>query len=76
VTHSKQQQAAFHLPLHPEDTPTQTFGCRHTRPTVCARNLLPVCAFTRADTLCLAPPVTWKRQFMKLNAAPAPDEAG
>jgi hypothetical protein len=62
------QPGAFHLPLHPLDTPTQSFGCRHTNPNVCGRNRLPVCAFTRGDKICLAPPVSWKKLHARLSA--------
>ena len=27
-----------------------------------------VCAFVRADGICLAPPMSWKKQFLKLKA--------
>jgi hypothetical protein len=61
-------QKAFHAPLHPLDTEKQTRGCRHTNPDACAKNRMPkVCAFVRADTLCLAPPQSWPRQFQKLK---------
>jgi hypothetical protein len=60
---------AFHAPLQPKDTPVQTVGCRHTQPNICAKNGLPkVCAFIRADKMCLAPPASWKKQFLKLKA--------
>ena len=61
-------QKAFHAPLHPLDTEQQTRGCRHTNPDACAKNQMPkVCAFARADTMCLAPPQSWRRQFQKLK---------
>jgi len=63
---------AFHAPLHPLDTEKQTEGCRHTNPNFCAKNLLPrVCAFARADKMCLAPPMSWPKQFQKLKHAEA-----
>ena len=65
-------EKAFHAPLHPLDTEKQTFGCRHTNPDICAKHHMPnVCAFARADKLCLAPPTSWPRQFQKLKAAKA-----
>jgi hypothetical protein len=57
----------FHLPLHPLETPKQTLGCR-TNPAVCGRKGLPVCALVRADSLCLAPPSSWPRQYARLSA--------
>ena len=55
------------LPLHPQDSPTQTFGCR-TTPHTCRRNGLPVCALVRPDGLCLAPPTTWGKRYAELLA--------
>jgi hypothetical protein len=66
---TKNNPAAFHAPLKPNDTPEQTVGCRHTQPSICAKNSMPkVCAFVRLDGLCLAPPMSWKKQFLKLKA--------
>jgi hypothetical protein len=59
---------AFHAPLHPLDTEEQTQGCRHTNPDICAKYYMPkVCAFARVDKMCLAPPVSWPKQFQKLK---------
>ena len=61
--------AAFHAPLHPLDSETQTLGCRYTNPDFCAKNRLPkVCALVRADKRCFAPPHFWHKQFKKLQA--------
>jgi hypothetical protein len=60
---------AFHAPLHPLDTETQTFGCRQANPSACRNNLVAkVCAFVRSDNICLSPPRSWKKQFAKLKA--------
>jgi hypothetical protein len=65
-------EKAFHAPLHWKDTKKQTFGCRHTNPDICAKNSMPkVCAFVRADGMCLAPPLSWEKQFLKLKAGNA-----
>jgi hypothetical protein len=59
---------AFHAPLHPSDSEKQTYGCRHTNPIICGRHLLQgVCAFVRDDNICLAPPLSWPKQYKKLN---------
>lgn len=59
---------AFHAPLHPKDTETQTVGCRHTLPRICGKHYMPKkCAFVNPDKMCYAPPVSWKKQFKKLN---------
>jgi hypothetical protein len=64
----KRQSDAFHPPLQAADTPSSTLGCRHTNPEICAKNqMASVCAFARNDGMCLAPPVSWKRQYEKLE---------
>jgi hypothetical protein len=61
------QARRFHEPLVEGDTEHQTVGCRHTNPAICAKNAMPsVCAFARADGMCLAPPASWSKQFDKL----------
>jgi hypothetical protein len=61
------QAERFHAPLEPLDTAERTVGCRHTSPDVCGRHSLDtVCAFARADGMCLAPPMTWPKQFQNL----------
>lgn len=63
-----QTNSAFHAPLHPLDTVERTFGCRHTNSIICSRNSMPdVCAFVREDGICLAPPRSWPKQFVKLQ---------
>jgi hypothetical protein len=53
----------FHNPLHTLDTENQTFGCRHTNPSICGKHSLPVvCAFAREDNICLAPSTSWQKQ--------------
>jgi predicted nucleic acid binding AN1-type Zn finger protein len=65
----------FRAPLHPLDTETQTFGCRHSNPDFCGKNRLPkVCAFTRTDKICFAPPFSWPKQFKKLQAEKSKSE--
>ena len=55
-------------PLGPEDTLTQTKGCRHSTPRICKNNPTPdKCAFVREDDLCLLPPRSWKRIFRNLS---------
>jgi hypothetical protein len=64
----KYQKEAFHAPLHPLDSEKQTYGCRHTNPIVCANNSVPGgCAFVSKDNICLLPPQSWKKQFLKLK---------
>lgn len=59
---------AFHAPLHPLDTEIQTYGCRHTNPVICGKHSLPaVCAFVRENNICLAPPLSWPKQYKKLK---------
>ena len=67
VPDSGRQAERFHAPLEPMDTAARTVGCRHTNPDVCGRHSLDtVCAFVRADGMCLAPPNTWPKQFENL----------
>ena len=62
------QNEAFHKPLHRQDSETETHGCRHTNPDICAKNRIPnVCAFVRVDNICKSPPQSWKKQYAKLN---------
>lgn len=62
------QADKFHAPLHAQDSPTVTHGCRHTNPDICRKHSMPgVCAFVRADGLCQAPPRTWPRQYEALK---------
>ena len=60
---------SFHAPLNPQDTESETLGCRHTNPDICAKNRLEnVCAFVREDGVCLSPPRSWSKQFAKLRS--------
>ena len=46
----------FHAPLHPQDTETQTYGCRQNNPDICSSNdLKGVCAFASKDGICRKP---------------------
>lgn len=64
------QAKRFHAPLNPGDTETTTVGCRHTNPEICRKNWLrQVCAFAREDCMCLAPPASWPKQFVRLRLA-------
>ena len=59
----------FHEPLQEGDSETQTVGCRHTNPDICAKNSMPgKCAFVSSDGICLAPPRSWKLQYSKLRS--------
>jgi hypothetical protein len=56
------------LPLQAGDTATQTVGCRRANPGLCAKHSLrSVCAFVRADGICVEPPRTWSDRFRKLK---------
>ena len=53
--------------LNPQDSPCQTYGCRHQNPNNCQNNSMEnVCAFVRDDNICLKPPTGWARQYEKL----------
>ena len=54
-------------PLNPQDSPHQTYGCRHQNPNNCGSNSMEnICAFVTADTICLKPPAGWARQYKNL----------
>jgi hypothetical protein len=68
MTSGKRQQGVFHQPLRAKDTATQTEGCRATNPDICARHSQPkVCAFVRADGICLKPSTAWAKQYAHLK---------
>lgn len=68
MTRRNQITSSFHEPLKPGDNAEKTVGCRHTQPEICGKNRMPkVCAFVRDDGVCLAPPASWKKQFLKLK---------
>ena len=55
-------------PLHPEDNPQQTYGCRHSNADSCkCMNLAETCAFVRSDKICVKPPNRWKKTFEQLK---------
>jgi len=50
--------------LKSQDSPYQTYGCRHYNPNICKNNGMEnICAFVRADTICLKPPISWTKQY-------------
>ena len=59
---------AFNAPLDEKDTEYQTYGCRHTNPSICKKNgLNGVCAFVREDGMCKSPSRAWARQYRRLK---------
>jgi len=69
------QHLRTRAPLQAGDRADRTVGCRQSQPNCCSRNSIPeVCAFVRPDGLCLAPPTSWKKQFLALSRAEAPPE--
>jgi hypothetical protein len=60
---------AYNSPLHPKDSRSETYGCRHSNPDNCAKNHLDlVCAFVRKDNMCKSPPRSWINHFQRLKA--------
>jgi hypothetical protein len=54
-------------PLHERGTEKQTVGCRHSNPDLCVKNRMPsVCAFARADGICLALPRSRSKNYKRL----------
>jgi len=55
-------------PLNPQDSPHQTYGCRHQNPDNCTKNSMEnICAFVRVDNICKKPPMHWAKQYKKLS---------
>ena len=55
-------------PLNSQDSPRQTYGCRHRNPNNCASNSMEnVCAFVTVDNICLKPPAGWPKQYKTLQ---------
>jgi hypothetical protein len=60
-------ETASTSPSRPE-IPRVRQGCRHTASQCCARNsLAKVCAFVRGDKICVAPPMSWAKQYRALK---------
>ena len=54
-------------PLNSQDSPCQTYGCRHRSPHTCQSiDMENVCAFVTVDNICLKPPARWAKQYEKL----------
>ena len=54
-------------PLNSQDSPHQTYGCRHNDPNSCSKHSMEnVCAFVTADNICLKPPNGWAIKYEKL----------
>jgi len=63
---------AYNSPLHPDDKPAETHGCRHSNPDNCAKNHLDyVCAFVRKDYICKSPPRSWTNHYQRLKGIAA-----
>ena len=66
--YDKKKHYSFNAPLNPNDTLTQTQGCRSNNPNIFSRAFTEkVCAFCRADGICKKPSVAWKKQYIKLG---------
>lgn len=65
---NKDLKIPFSDPLRPEDTETQTYGCRQNNPDICSSNgIHGICAFACDDCICRKPSRLWKKQFNKLK---------
>ena len=55
-------------PLNSQDSPHQTYGCRHRTPYNCSKNSMEnVCAFVTADAICVKPPSSWAKRYEELS---------
>ena len=58
----------FDAQLNPQDTETETYGCRANNPDICKNNGIPgVCALANEDSICRSPSRAWKKQYHKLK---------
>jgi len=58
----------FNSPLNPQDSESQTYGCRANNPDICANNgLCDICAFIREDSICKKPSRAWKKKYNELK---------
>jgi predicted nucleic acid binding AN1-type Zn finger protein len=54
-------------PLVEGESESLTVGCRHSNPDICAKHSMRgVCAFVTEDSICHAPPFSWKKLYVKL----------
>lgn len=57
----------FSAPLNPQDTETQTYGCRANNPDICKNAYMEgICALVDSDCICKQPSKAWKKQYQKL----------
>lgn len=61
-------QFSLKTPLHPEDTESQTYGCRANNPDICKNCYVEgVCAFSSQDKICKSPSAKWKKYYVQLQ---------
>ncbi len=64
----KELRIKFNAPLNPQDSETQTYGCRANNPNICGNCYIEgICAFACEDNICKKPSVAWKKQYKKLK---------
>lgn len=64
----KELKIKYSVPLNPQDTEKQTYGCRANNPNICGSCYIEdVCAFTSKDYICKKPSAAWKKQYQKLK---------
>ena len=64
----KELRIKFNAPLNPQDSETQTYGCRANNPDICGNCYIEgICAFASEDNICNKPSVAWKKQYQKLK---------
>lgn len=69
LKNKKKINFGFDSPLNPEDSPTQTYGCRARVASTCKNYMMEnVCAYCREDTICQKPSRLWKKQYEKLKS--------
>lgn len=58
----------FGANLNPQDSETQTYGCRQTNCNICGSNSMDgICAFVTKDNVCRKPSRAWKKKYLELK---------
>ena len=66
----KELRIKLKAPLNPQDTETQTYGCRANNPDICNCCYLDgTCAFVTPDHICRKPSRAWKKIYNELKEA-------
>lgn len=52
--------------LYPQDSETQTYGCRANNCNICGSNYMDaICAFVTKDNICKKPSRAWRKKYLE-----------